>query len=148
MSSKMTLEYQTIVDRCPNRTEWLAAWFPTVKLSLYLTDGKLAGWSSAAYVPKRNKYVTYVVVSLTPARRKPSRPFQPYVVTSPITIHGNTIQKWITLVVIWRFSGTDSLKSTTENLRFATNIIHLCIFSSWVAAANDKFQQMVEMDKF
>ena len=35
--SKMILNYQMVVERYPNHTEWLAVGFPAAKLSLYLT---------------------------------------------------------------------------------------------------------------
>ena len=36
--TRMTPNYRVIVESYPNRTEWLTVQFPTLKLSLYLTD--------------------------------------------------------------------------------------------------------------
>ena len=38
--SEMTLNYQMIMERYPNYTEWLAVRFPAVRLSLYLKKNK------------------------------------------------------------------------------------------------------------
>ena len=54
--SKMTLNFQMIVERYLNHTKWLAVWFPAMGLSLSLTKNYLGG--QAFHVFRKTKKKT------------------------------------------------------------------------------------------
>ena len=64
MWSEMTLNFWMIMERYPNRMEWLVVQFPAVKLSLYWLENQLGG--QVPFVFQKEKEIRSNRISMDP----------------------------------------------------------------------------------